>query len=185
MPPFLTADELSSLPPCEREYLSIDGKLNRLTLYFGALRRCEVSVVRLPSSDRIEGNEPLATYAIGPNNDARFVLIPDAALAHAGLVGEALTQSGTGTVHPLPLGNKTVFLARDRSKSAFFKSFRIIASGPKRAIEHALFRCGALILHGRMDEAEQRKFQQELRGFCRGRERMHLFLGDKWYLTES
>ena len=32
---------------CEREYLSMDGKLNRLTLYFGPLKRCERSAVVL------------------------------------------------------------------------------------------------------------------------------------------
>ncbi len=33
---------------CEREYLSLNGQLNRLTLYFGALKRCERSAAVLP-----------------------------------------------------------------------------------------------------------------------------------------
>src|SRR5574341_492122 len=33
---------------CEREYLSLNGQLNRLTLYLGALKRYERSVVVLP-----------------------------------------------------------------------------------------------------------------------------------------
>jgi hypothetical protein len=40
--------------PYEKEYASVDGHLNRLTLYFGDLKRAEVSAVSLPSGERIE-----------------------------------------------------------------------------------------------------------------------------------
>ncbi len=35
---------------CEREYLSLNGQLNRLTLYCGALKRCERSAIVLPEN---------------------------------------------------------------------------------------------------------------------------------------
>lgn len=38
---------------CEREYLSLNGQLNRLTLYFGRLRRCERSAVVLPGESQL------------------------------------------------------------------------------------------------------------------------------------
>lgn len=34
---------------CECEYMSLNGQLNRLTLYFGSLKRCHRSAVVLPS----------------------------------------------------------------------------------------------------------------------------------------
>jgi hypothetical protein len=184
MPPFLSKEELEQLPlPFEREYLSVDGRLNRLTLYFGGLRRCGVSAVRLPEGERVEGNAPLAEVIIGRSADAQYVLVPDAALAQAHLVGEALAQGGNHAVHPVALGNKHVYLCATRVKSKLFKAYRIVSSGPRREIERALTRCSALILHGKMTEEEQRKLLKELRPFCRGRERLHLFLGERWYLA--
>ncbi len=41
---------------CEKEYLSVYGQLNRLTLYFGKLKKTDVSAVALPSGERMEKN---------------------------------------------------------------------------------------------------------------------------------
>src|SRR3989338_6704555 len=57
----LTPNIALELPPhisntafdAEYEYLSVDGALNRLTLYFGALKQTEKSVVLLPENKRI------------------------------------------------------------------------------------------------------------------------------------
>jgi len=38
---------------CEREYLSLNGQLNRLTLYFGSLKSCDRSAVVLPEGDNL------------------------------------------------------------------------------------------------------------------------------------
>lgn len=183
LPPFLSDDQFTGLPEHEREYISIDGKLNRLTIYFGALRKCDISAVRLPSGDRLGGNVPLQSLAQTARDGAKFVLIPDAAIAHAGLIGEALAAAGINAAHTMPLGNKTVYLSAARSKGPFFKALRIIAYGPRRQIEQSLHRCSTVILHGKMEEDEQRKLLSELRRFCKGHERMHLFLGDRWYLA--
>lgn len=185
LPPFLSDGEFSALPPHEREYLSIDGKLNRLTVYFGALRRCDISVVRLPDGARIEGNFPLTNMEQTARDGMKFVLVPDAAVAHAGLIGEALAIGGVRAVHSMPLGNKTVYLSATRCKGPFFKSMRIMAAGPRREVERSLFRCGPLVLHGKLSEQEQRELLISLRKFCKGNERMHLFLGSRWYLTEG
>lgn len=38
---------------CEREYLSLNGQLNRLTLYSGSLKSCDRSAVVLPGCERL------------------------------------------------------------------------------------------------------------------------------------
>ncbi|MBU4372842.1 MAG: trimethylguanosine synthase [Candidatus Methanoperedenaceae archaeon] len=50
-PPQIAPEQL--VFDCEREYLSLHGQLNRLTLYFGALKRCERSAVVLPGEARL------------------------------------------------------------------------------------------------------------------------------------
>ena len=54
IPPF--TKDIDSLKEFEfeKEFLSLNGKLNRLTLYFGSLKKCDVSVVALPEKERIE-----------------------------------------------------------------------------------------------------------------------------------
>ena len=72
-PPQLTPDRIPF--ECEKEYLSLDGKINRLNLYFGSLMKCDTSAVALPSRARIESalnaqnlepSEKLAYYAYEP-----------------------------------------------------------------------------------------------------------------------
>ena len=170
LPPFLVEIPFD----CEREYLSIEHKLNRLTVYLGALRRCERSVVQLPSGERIEQGTPHEQRRLeGP---ARYLLEPDAALLHAGLVYDALDIPSA----PLVLGKKQFFLARDRPEQ-FFKSYRLLAVGEQQA-KSQLHKAGTIILHGSMSEEEQRKLLGDLRRHCKGKERLHLFVGESWYL---
>lgn len=62
---------------CEREYLSLHGQLNRLTLYFGALKRCERSAVVLPGEAQLCSSDApviktgsLGDYAYEPEPSA-------------------------------------------------------------------------------------------------------------------
>jgi hypothetical protein len=41
----------------EKEYTSVDFKLNRLALYTGELKRCEISAISLPSGERITSED--------------------------------------------------------------------------------------------------------------------------------
>ncbi|WP_319508462.1 methyltransferase domain-containing protein [uncultured Methanolobus sp.] len=60
---------------CEKEYMSLEGKLNRLNLYFGELKKADVSAVALPGSaiirkhgEKINANrtDKPGTYAYEP-----------------------------------------------------------------------------------------------------------------------
>jgi hypothetical protein len=170
LPPFL-----NDIPAeCEREFLSVEGKLNRLTVYFGELKRCDVSVVRLPSKQRVEHNGPLP-YLEETSVRPRFIGEPDAALTHAGLTPLALPQRYQG----LP-GRKPTFLLEEEHKHPFLKLYRIVASGEKK-VRDALIRCNTLVLHGDMSPQEQREMLRSLNRFCKGRARMHLF--PDWHLA--
>ncbi len=83
---------------CEREYLSMDGQLNRLTLYFGPLERCERSAVvlkgdrhyRLESSVGVSVAAPVVVPVVIPEVDETrvYAFEPDPAVVKAGLLGE-------------------------------------------------------------------------------------------------
>ena len=45
--------QITDIPfDCEKEYLSVDGQLNRLTLYFNGLQKCGRSAVILPEKEK-------------------------------------------------------------------------------------------------------------------------------------
>jgi hypothetical protein len=55
-PPF--TNDLNRLEESfEKEFISVDRKLNRLTLYFNKLKKCERSAVSLPAGTRIENKK--------------------------------------------------------------------------------------------------------------------------------
>lgn len=70
---------------CEREYMSLNGQLNRLTLYFGALKRCERSAVVLPGESWLcdSGTSKIKT---GPLN--QYVYEPEPSVLKAELLNE-------------------------------------------------------------------------------------------------
>lgn len=71
--------------PGEKEYLSVDGRLNRLTLYCGELASNETSAVVLPRNIRYSGT-PRAPDEEDPRMIMDFILVPDVSLVYAMLL---------------------------------------------------------------------------------------------------
>src|SRR3990170_5614980 len=70
---------------CECEYLSLNGQLNRLTLYFGALKQCERSAVVLPGETRLLSSDAVAIKS-GELKD--YVHEPEPSVVKAELLNE-------------------------------------------------------------------------------------------------
>ena len=69
---------------CEKEYVSINGELNRLNIYTGELKSAKNSAVVLPSFDRVEG-EPKETQ-LASTQALSYLYEIDEAVAKAQLV---------------------------------------------------------------------------------------------------
>lgn len=70
---------------CEREYLSLHGQLNRLTLYFGALKRCERSAVVLPGEAKLCSSDAPKIKGAALQG---YVYEPEPSVVKAGLLNE-------------------------------------------------------------------------------------------------
>jgi SAM-dependent methyltransferase len=70
---------------CEREYLSLNGQLNRLTLYFGSLKSCDKSAVVLPYGGRIRFS---GAPEIRKSSLCDYVYEPEPSVIKAGLLNE-------------------------------------------------------------------------------------------------
>jgi|GEM_PF-1408311 hypothetical protein len=76
----------------EREYISLNGRISRFSLYSEDLSRCERSAVILPASRRIEGVRDKLPYQHA-EKPGRFLVVPDPALTYAELVNAAFDPS--------------------------------------------------------------------------------------------
>ncbi|MCZ7383329.1 MAG: methyltransferase domain-containing protein [Candidatus Methanoperedens sp.] len=102
---------------CEHEYLSLNGQLNRLTLYFGALKRCERSAVVLPGEAKLcSSDAPL----IETGTLREYVHEPEPSVVKAGLLNE-LAQTIKES------GNDVFFYKSDEKRTLLTSSGLIVS----------------------------------------------------------
>lgn len=128
--------------PGEKEYLSVDGKLNRLTLFMGELATAERSAVILPSEARVESKEKskeksglesneetesIKAESIKAKRLEKYIYEVDPAVAKAGLLAELCSLTKT---HLCSLG-KTIFLTSEKriNSHLFPHVFQVLATG--------------------------------------------------------
>ena len=103
---------------CEKEYVSVDHKLNRLNLYFGPLKKAEKSAVALPSGQRVEESAKKAITG----QPLKYLYEIDAAVVKAGLSKE---MSG----RDITLCREDLLTSKGKRESNLFRnSFMIIAT---------------------------------------------------------
>ncbi|PWB56122.1 MAG: methyltransferase [Candidatus Methanoperedenaceae archaeon] len=102
---------------CEREYLSLNGQLNRLTLYFGSLKSCDRSAVVLPEGDNLcfSGSPKIRNSSL-----CDYVYEPEPSVIKAGLLNE-LAQT-------LKKGNKDIFYYKGDEKRTLLTSSMLVGS---------------------------------------------------------
>jgi hypothetical protein len=107
---------------CEKEYVSLDGKLNRLNLYFGKLKKCDRSVVLLPSRERIEGDGRKQADRSVTVAGAKFLYEPNPAVVLAGLIGEI-----SKNMKIIYAGKKEYLLSTEMKTSPFLACYKILS----------------------------------------------------------
>ena len=71
---------------CEKEYISVDGQLNRLTLYFGSLKRADRSVTILPADETLLSKSKVPK--LKESDFKKYFYEPDPAVIKANLLPE-------------------------------------------------------------------------------------------------
>src|SRR3989338_9332712 len=110
--------QITEIPfDCEREYLSIDGALNRLTLYFGDLKKCERSAVVLPGKERLCSDENATLKET--ELPGEYLYEADPAVVKAGLLAELSEETDTELYEK----SKSVFFTSDtKISNPYFKN---------------------------------------------------------------
>ncbi len=102
---------------CEREYLSLNGQLNRLTLYFGSLNLCDRSAVELPGGERLCSFD---APEIRKSPLCDYVYEPEPSVIKAGLLNE-LAQT-------LAKENHEIFFYKSEKRRTLLTSSTLLGS---------------------------------------------------------
>jgi 16S rRNA G966 N2-methylase RsmD len=127
----LTKNIAIELPPqireipfeCEKEYVSIGGKLNRLTVYLGELKQSDKSAVVLPFGTILRNKED--AKIIKADKLKNFIYEADSAVEKAELIAELCLESKTELYDQL---KQSYFTSEKESTSPFFKNrFKVLS----------------------------------------------------------
>lgn len=109
---------------CEREYLSLDGQLNRLTLYFGPLKRCERSAVVLKGDMFFRLKSGVSSPVGIPEADEpiAYAFEPDPAVVKAELLGELAAELNIHVGLVKMDARRSLLVSESNNESPFFKN---------------------------------------------------------------
>lgn len=113
---------------CEREYLSLNGQLNRFTVYLGRLNKCERSAVVLPGGARLESKEEAGSLDVASEPEA-FLFEPEPSVVHAELLWELKQLLPEDTRLYYSDKTRTLLTSKQAADSAFLKDcYRVVGS---------------------------------------------------------
>ncbi len=179
----------------EYEYMSDNGALNRLTLYFGSLKTADKSVILLPEKIRIYSKGENAQIDVVKSTENYFYIFePNPAVALSGLFREAVAYENKSNVSPEDIAlveqqKKTFLLSKKKIISPFFSCYNILERSPpeKEEILKKLqaLNAGKAIIRYSLDPQEYWKERGFYEKKLNGQKAVHLFMFDKAILCEK
>ncbi|MEK6913847.1 MAG: rRNA adenine N-6-methyltransferase family protein [Nanoarchaeota archaeon] len=107
----------------EAEFISLDNQLNRLTLYFNELKKCEVSAIALPSREKIimsDKHIQAKTEKFAKKYNYLYLIDPTIVVAHL------LEELSVKFDAPILNLSKPVLLSNEVINSHFLTKFKIV-----------------------------------------------------------
>lgn len=165
---------------CEKEYVSLNGELRCLSLYFGELKRCERSAVVLPQKERIESKES-TEKAKESSELKKFFYEIDPAVVKANLVDELASNFDLFIF-------KNFLTSDERVDSPFFKnSFEFLTITDEDNLIDTLneFDAGKVVIRGRIEPNKQLELKRNIEANLYGSKKLHVFLGREMIIARS
>jgi len=178
IPPFTDTNELKEKP--EKEFLSLNSQLNRLTLYFNELKNADVSVVSLPSREKLESKIPRPKIKkISSIKEFEYLSAVNPAVVIANLVSE-LAEKFNASVLEL---NKPVLLSNKPARTDFLTGYKIktICKNEQKEIKEKLGGLGAgkVILRYNIDPKDYWKIRNFYEKELKGNTEITLFINEE------
>ncbi len=174
---------------CEKEYLSLNGQLNRLTLYCGALKRCERSAVVLPVNAWLcSSNAPVIKKSILLD----YVYEPEPSLVKALLLNELaqeIEKAGSEIFYYKGYEKRTLLTSSQLIESPFFKDrYKVIAGTNTSKLKEVLKSEKAKNVVLRLDIEPEKywQYRKDLEDGLTGSRTFHVFgFGDAAVVCEK
>ncbi len=180
---------------CEREYLSLNGQLNRLTLYFGELKQCERSAISLPDGAHINSTDATGkncgTYDITEVSQLRtYAYEPDPSLVKSDLLSQFVKSTENKMddikhVELFTIDKKRLLLTSDTIlKNPMLKNNYLVMQVTEfkpEVINSTLKKhdVGKVVLRAGVDPADYWTIRNEIENGLSGKKTIHLFVKDR------
>lgn len=182
----LKPDELPD--GCEKEFITVEGKPNCITLYFGGLKRAEYSAVDLPSGKRVEAQ------ACGEKIDEkklqlRYLHELNEGIVWFGLQKQVHDSLGKTKENVFPFG-QGFFGSTQKVFSPFFvNSFKVRGeTGSVGGLAEKLkkLKAGKVVLRGKFMEKDHLELKKSIEEKLEGKRKVHaFFFGEKIIIAEN
>ncbi|MFH1849044.1 MAG: class I SAM-dependent methyltransferase [archaeon] len=166
---------------CEREYVSVDGKLNRLNIYIGGIKRHGLSAVILPGGHLLTRSKKKLAKTTRPKE---YLAEVNPAVIKAGL------SSGIPADGMIISMGKHTFITSDHPiESPFVTSrFRIVATAKSLADATARLKAhgfGKSVLRGEIPPDKYWDIRAKIERGLAGNKTAHLFMFDEFWICEK
>lgn len=169
----------------EKEYTSVNGNLNRLTLYCGKLKRAETSAVLLPQRIRISGVPRDPVFPEFPEV-LDYLVIPDISIIYAKL---SWILEGNHGVKPCWSDNRRhIYTTRSSVKNFPGEQYRVIRRCIESEISGQLQEINAsrIFLRYNISDEEYYGVKSQLEKGLSGKLDIYIFrFNDEYFLTEK
>lgn len=174
---------------CEKEYISLNGQLNRLTLYFGRIKRYERIAVSLPEGNAMVDAPVELPAMIETDKPMLFMFEPDPSVTAAGLLNELvddMIKAVAGPVRVMKIDKKRTLLTADlltinpMCKNNYITLRTMLFDTEKEYDEINAFlkksNVGKVTLRGSIDPKEYWSIRNRLEDGLDGAKKVHLYI---------
>jgi SAM-dependent methyltransferase len=163
----------------EEEFISLDNQLNRLTLYFNELKKCDVSAIALPSREIIVISEKhIQSKQEKFAKNYKYLYLVDPTIVVARLIEELSVKFNA----PILDLSKPVLLSNEEIKSYFLTRYKIIkiCRNNKEEILNALdnVKAGKVILRYNLLPEDYWKIRKYYEKELTGKREINLFINE-------
>jgi hypothetical protein len=182
VPPYMDIEKVPF--DMEAEYVSFQGRLNRLNLYTGKLKEAERSVVILPGDQRISGSPRSYDVSASPPSKGEYISEIDHALIRSGLAGKLL-DGIQGRIYELDK-RRTLLVARSSFKTPFTGPvMKVLGTAQEKDLKTDLRSMGAgsVTLRFHVEPSEYWKVRGELERELKGSLKVDLYRSEQYIIA--
>ena len=172
----------------EKEFISIDKKLNRLTLYLNKLKKSDRSAVSLPSITRLENKNVKSAELADSASSSSYLYVIDPAIPMAELINE-LADELKYRAKIIEFNGRNYFLSKELLNSSFIEAYKILSVTENKfeSILDELKKIDAksVVIRYSIDPKEYWKERKNYESKLSGTRKVHLFANKEAILCES